>query len=110
MFGIMHPTPLPNARGDSVMLWVHAILRDPATLCFLVISVLLFLGFYAYFIRTKFKVRSRVRRAICAERFGASSLPRVLDGSLTRTDILEILYPDAIGAEHEASPLAAGTN
>jgi hypothetical protein len=89
---------------------VDAILRDPATLCFVVLSVVIFLGIYAYFIRAKFKVRSRVRRAICAERFGATSLPKVLDASLTRNDILETLYPGSIVAEHEVSPRAAGAS
>jgi len=105
MVGIMQSTQLPM----SYSAW-HDILRDPATLWFLVGSVVLFLGPYAYFIRRRFELRSRVRRAICNERFGANSLPKVLDASLTRENILEILYPGSIVAEHETSPHAAGTS
>jgi len=108
--GVMHRTAPPKPIKGSVFLWVEGVLRDPATLWCTVVCLFLFLSLYGFFITTKFKLRTRVRSAISAEKFSEGSLPRILDSSLTGADLLTVLYRGEVRAEHEvdASGMQSG--
>jgi hypothetical protein len=61
-----------------------------------------FLLFYGLFTMSRWANRTKLRRAISGKNFSESFLPKTLDSSLTRVNLLKILYRGNISAEHES--------
>jgi hypothetical protein len=82
--------------------WAQAVACYPPNISFIMVSLALCLLIYIVFSMTRSFLRRKVRRAISGKKFSESFLPKTLDFSLTRADLLKILYRDDIPAEHES--------
>jgi hypothetical protein len=91
-----------KAIVSDPMTWLQAVLHYPPTVAFVVASLVLYLLTYGAFSITRTILRANVRRVISGKRFRENFLPKTLDGSLTRADLLGILYRGDIRAAHES--------
>jgi hypothetical protein len=82
--------------------WLQEVVRYPPAVAFVVATLVLYLVLYGAFSVSRAVLRAKVRRVISGKIFRDTFLPRTLDGSLTRADLLEILYRGNIRAEHES--------
>jgi hypothetical protein len=69
--------------------------------------MVLFLVLYGSYVMKRMVLRAKVRRVISGKKFSESLLPEFLDLSLTRENLLAILYCGDIPAEHESDTPAA---
>jgi hypothetical protein len=69
-----------------------------------------FVTLYTIFTLTRRSLRTRIKQAISAKKFNESFLPKTLGFSLTRADLLTMLYRGDLLAEHESkAPIAQNT-
>jgi hypothetical protein len=77
------------------------------SLAFIATNMVLFLVPYGYIFISRWNLRAKLRRVISGKKFSESLLPETLDFSLTRANLLKILYCGDIPAEHESNTPAA---
>jgi hypothetical protein len=96
-----------QAVVSNPLAWVQAVAFYPPTLAFIVTSLVLSLVAYGVFSMTRSVLRTKLRRVISGKKFSESFLPETLDFSLTKADLLKVLYLGDIPAEHESDMPAA---
>jgi len=109
MLGVMGASVLPKAidAHGSPLFWANTAVQDPPTFFFVVVFLVIFFVPYSVFMMTRLRIRSRIRRAISAEKFSESLfsenfLSQALDYSLAGEDLLNVLYRGDTPAEHES--------
>jgi hypothetical protein len=81
---------------------------DDFTIGLIAVCVTAFLMAAALFFASRFLYRTKLKRAILGRRFSESFIPDVLDVSLSRADLLGVLYSGEVISHHEAHTSTAG--
>jgi hypothetical protein len=89
-------------KSGSLLGWLATVVSNPAILLFLGLTLMLFLVPYGLFFITRWAKRARLRSVISGKKFRDTFIPETLAYSLTRADLLKILYHGEIVAHHES--------
>jgi hypothetical protein len=89
-------------ESGSLLRSLPTVVSNPAILLFLGLTLMLFLVPYGLFFITRWAKRARLRSVISGKKFRDTFIPETLAYSLTRADLLKILYHGEIVAHHES--------
>ena len=89
-------------KSGSLLGSLPTVVFNPAILLFLGLTLMLFLVPYGLFFITRWAKRARLRSMISGKKFRDTFIPETLAYSLTRGDLLKILYHGEIVKHHES--------
>ena len=89
-------------KSGSLLGSLPTVVSNPAILWFIGLTLMLFLVPYGLFFITRWAKRARLRSVISGKKFRDTFIPETLAYSLTRADLLKILYHGEIVAHHES--------
>jgi hypothetical protein len=79
---------------------------NPSFSCFGASVFVLSLAIFVIFVISRRRLRTRIGRAISAKKFSETFLPKILDHSLSKANLLETLYSGNILSHHESQRVA----